>query len=106
MKSLENSLNKLIQQKRLPDFWNDLNLKIQPKHLFLDAINSKILYIHAEIRKLKYRINICIVLVLNALFFLNRTDQIMNMKKMDSLKTSVEQYIQRTYFFILLQYII
>lgn len=52
--SLKNSLQKLIQQKELPEKWLETSLTDQPVQLFCEAIDSKSVIIQAEIKKLRY----------------------------------------------------
>ena len=52
--SLKNSLQKLLQQKELPEKWLETSLTDLPVQLFCEAIDSKSVIIQAEIKKLRY----------------------------------------------------
>lgn len=51
--SLNRSLEKLLQQKSLPEKWTDLDLSVQPRISFLEVIDSKANIIKTELKRLR-----------------------------------------------------
>lgn len=90
--SLKRSLQKLFDQKKLPEKWLEVKLSNQPVQLFCEAIDSKSVIIREEIKKLRLLITKSLLFY----FILFRNEQIVNLKKMDSLRMNLEQIIQRT----------
>ena len=86
--SLKNSLNKLVAQKELTEKWNETELTQKP----CEVIDSKIKMIQSELKKLRY-----FDLLTFDLISLKYTsgEQVVNMKKMDSLRSTVEHITQR-----------
>lgn len=93
--SLKNSLQKLIQQKELPEKWLETSLTDQPVQLFCEAIDSKSVIIQAEIKKLRYLYIQNYFFLFFHFYFFYRSEQVVNMKKLDSLRMNLEQHIQR-----------
>lgn len=93
--SLKNSLQKLIQQKELPEKWLETSLTDQPVQLFCEAIDSKSVIIQAEIKKLRYLYIQNYFFLFFHFYFFYRSEQVVNMKKLDSLRMNLEEHIQR-----------
>jgi hypothetical protein len=93
--SLKNSLQKLLQQKELPEKWLETSLTDLPVQLFCEAIDSKSVIIQAEIKKIKVFMRANIFFKILHIYFYYRSEQVVNMKKLDSLRMNLEQHIQR-----------
>ena len=54
IKSLNESLEKLLAQKPLTQYWNELGVQVQPQYEFTVIIDEKANVVRDELKKLRY----------------------------------------------------